>query len=64
MFGVSSELPAAFVSSKLALNMSLFCSEGRGAAAQVDAWLMSNTRLPVAGGIKTRVSGNYLPSPL
>ena len=31
-------------------------SEGRGAAAEVDAWLMNgNTRLPSAGGIKTRV---------
>lgn len=32
-------------------------SEGRGAAAEVDAWLNSgSTRLPSAGGIKTRVS--------
>jgi hypothetical protein len=31
-------------------------SEGRGAAAEVDAWLSAgNTRLPSAGGIKTRV---------
>ncbi|KAH7107808.1 NADPH-dependent glutamate synthase [Auriculariales sp. MPI-PUGE-AT-0066] len=30
-------------------------NEGRGAAAEVDAWLMGgNTRLPRAGGIKTR----------
>lgn len=32
-------------------------SEGRGAAAEVDAWLSSGlTRLPSAGGIKARVS--------
>lgn len=31
-------------------------SEGRGAAAEVDAWLSGVTRLPSAGGIKTRVS--------
>jgi hypothetical protein len=31
-------------------------SEGRGAAAEVDAWLSAgSTRLPSAGGIKTRV---------
>lgn len=30
-------------------------NEGRGAAAQVDEFLMHNTRLPAAGGIKTRV---------
>lgn len=31
-------------------------SEGRGAAAEVDAWLMGgSTRLPAAGGIKKRV---------
>jgi len=29
-------------------------NEGRGAAAEVDAWLAGNTRLPNAGGIKTR----------
>jgi glutamate synthase (NADPH/NADH) len=31
-------------------------NEGRGAAAEVDEWLMRGTRLPKAGGIKTRVS--------
>lgn len=31
-------------------------NEGRGAAAEVDSWLMAGTRLPKAGGIKTRVS--------
>lgn len=31
-------------------------NEGRGAAAEVDSWLMTGTRLPSAGGIKTRVS--------
>lgn len=31
-------------------------NEGRGAAAEVDSWLMAGTRLPSAGGIKTRVS--------
>jgi glutamate synthase (NADH) len=31
-------------------------SEGRGAAAEIDAWLSNGTtRLPNAGGIKTRV---------
>ncbi|KAK7023963.1 glutamate synthase [Favolaschia claudopus] len=36
-------------------------NEGRGAAAEVDAWLSSGvTRLPSAGGIKTRV---FLPPP-
>lgn len=30
-------------------------SEGRGAAAEVDAWLAGSTRLPSAGGIKPRV---------
>ena len=36
--------------------MSLIISEGRGAAAEVDAWLMHGvTRLPAAGGIKKRV---------
>ena len=35
----------------------MLSSEGRGAAAEVDAWLMGgSTRLPNAGGIKTRVS--------
>jgi len=34
-------------------------NEGRGAAAEVDMWLMNNTRLPAAGGIKTR----YFVSP-
>ncbi|GJJ12272.1 glutamate synthase [NADH] [Clathrus columnatus] len=29
-------------------------NEGRGAAAEVDAWLCQNTRLPTAGGIKQR----------
>jgi hypothetical protein len=33
----------------------LLHSEGRGAAAEVDLWLMDNTRLPAAGGIKARV---------
>lgn len=32
-------------------------SEGRGAAAEVDAWLAGSTRLPSAGGIKPRVCG-------
>jgi len=36
--------------------MAYICSEGRGAAAEVDSYLMSNTRLPQAGGIKQRVS--------
>ena len=37
------------------------CSEGRGAAAEVDAWLMGgNTRLPRAGGIKSRVRKTFL----
>ena len=32
-------------------------SEGRGAAAEVDRWLSGGaSRLPSAGGIKTRVS--------
>jgi len=31
-------------------------NEGRGAAAEVDDWVMTGTRLPKAGGIKTRVS--------
>lgn len=39
----------------------LFSSEGRGAAAEVDAFLsQGNTRLPNAGGIVTRV-GLQLP---
>ncbi|KAG8931523.1 glutamate synthase [NADH] [Tulasnella sp. 419] len=29
-------------------------NEGRGAAAEVDSWLMGSTRLPAAGGIKQR----------
>ena len=34
----------------------LLSSEGRAAAAEVDAWLTDgSTRLPSAGGIKTRV---------
>lgn len=40
----------------LDLRSNWFSSEGRGVAAEVDAWLMANTRLPSAGGIKTRVS--------
>jgi len=32
-------------------------NEGRGAAAEVDSWLMTGTRLPSAGGIKTRAFG-------
>lgn len=37
-------------------NVSKFLgSEGRGAAAEVDAWLGGSTRLPSAGGIKPRV---------
>ena len=37
-------------------NVSKFLgSEGRGAAAEVDAWLGGSTRLPLAGGIKPRV---------
>jgi len=35
-------------------------NEGRGAAAEVDAWLQSSTRLPSAGGIKTRY---FVPPP-
>jgi glutamate synthase (NADPH/NADH) len=35
-------------------------NEGRGAAAEVDTWLQSSTRLPSAGGIKTRV---FVPPP-
>ncbi|KAI9466246.1 NADPH-dependent glutamate synthase [Lactarius psammicola] len=35
-------------------------NEGRGAAAEVDQWLMNNTRLPAAGGIKTR---HFVPPP-
>ncbi|KZT28486.1 NADPH-dependent glutamate synthase [Neolentinus lepideus HHB14362 ss-1] len=36
-------------------------NEGRGAAAEVDTWLMSGvTRLPVAGGFKART---YIPPP-
>ena len=31
-------------------------NEGRGAATEVDSWLMDGTRLPSAGGIKARVS--------
>lgn len=39
-----------------------FHSEGRGAAAEVDEWLMGgSTRLPTAGGIKTRVSSLFIP---
>lgn len=34
-------------------------SEGRGAAAEVDLWLSGTTRLPVAGGIKNRVSSSF-----
>ncbi|KAF8350828.1 NADPH-dependent glutamate synthase [Amanita rubescens] len=33
-------------------------NEGRGAAAEVDAWLAGSTRLPSAGGIKPRVCGD------
>jgi len=36
-------------------------NEGRGAAAEVDLWLMHNTRLPAAGGIKAR---HYIPPPI
>lgn len=40
----------------------IFHSEGRGAAAEVDECLMGgSTRLPTAGGIKTRVSSFYSP---
>ncbi|KAH8829512.1 hypothetical protein DL96DRAFT_1598411 [Flagelloscypha sp. PMI_526] len=35
-------------------------NEGRGAAAEVDQFLMQNTRLPSAGGIKTRT---FVPPP-
>ena len=35
-------------------------SEGRGAAAEVDRYLSGGTRLPPAGGIKTRVSPSSL----
>jgi hypothetical protein len=36
---------------------SLLFSEGRSAAAEVDAWLSDgDTRLPSAGGIRARVS--------
>jgi len=34
--------------------------EGRAAAAEVDMWLMGNTRLPAAGGIKAR---HFVPPP-
>jgi len=38
--------------------LTLSHSEGRGVAAEVDAWLSSGlSRLPTAGGIKARVSG-------
>ncbi|KAI0314266.1 NADPH-dependent glutamate synthase [Amylostereum chailletii] len=36
-------------------------NEGRGAAAEVDAWLMGNTRLPGPGGIKPR---SFVPPPI
>ncbi|KIY64888.1 NADPH-dependent glutamate synthase [Cylindrobasidium torrendii FP15055 ss-10] len=36
-------------------------NEGRGAAAEVDAFLTGNTRLPQAGGIKTR---HFVPPPI
>jgi len=35
-------------------------NEGRGAAAEVDMWLQSSTRLPSAGGMKTRL---FVPPP-
>lgn len=35
-------------------------NEGRGAAAEVDAWLGGSTRLPLAGGIKPRT---FVPPP-
>jgi len=35
-------------------------NEGRGAAAEIDDWLMTGTRLPRAGGIKTRA---FVPPP-
>ncbi|KAK2467028.1 hypothetical protein APHAL10511_001286 [Amanita phalloides] len=35
-------------------------NEGRGAAAEVDAWLSGSTRLPSAGGIKPRT---FVPPP-
>lgn len=39
--------------------MNIF-SEGRGAAAEVDAWLSNgSTRLPSAGGIKARASTHW-----
>ena len=39
-----------------ALRSDVVLSEGRGCAAEVDAWLTDgSTRLPSAGGIKTRV---------
>ena len=41
-------------------NLYSFCSEGRSAAAEVDMYLEKNTRLPLAGSIKTRV---FVPPP-
>jgi hypothetical protein len=42
---------------------SLFFSEGRSAAAEVDAWLSDgDTRLPSAGGIRARVSVHHSKS--
>jgi glutamate synthase (NADPH/NADH) len=39
------------------LDLMHYDSEGRGAAAEVDRWLSGGaSRLPSAGGIKTRVS--------
>jgi len=35
-------------------------NEGRGAAAEVDTWLMNGTRLPSAGGITPRA---FAPPP-
>lgn len=38
-------------------------NEGRGAAAEIDLWLMSGTRLPSAGGVTPRVSNFFCPPP-
>lgn len=47
------------VSLGIAMSTEFFGSEGRGAAAEVDAWLGGSTRLPLAGGIKPRVCRDH-----
>lgn len=58
-FGVSSKSHSCDMNMRIIINhcSSLrCCSEGRGAAAEVDAFLSEgSTRLPTAGGIVTRV---------